>query len=67
MIYHLKKQGFYSLAALMLAQLACRPVIAIGWEEFLLFLVVVALLLGPPVYRFFRRLEDFRDRKRRDR
>ena len=35
--------------------LACRPVIAIGWEELLLLAGIILLLLGPPFWRFSRR------------
>lgn len=45
--------------------LACRPVITIGWGEFLLFGVLIVLLIGPPVYRFLRRLEKSREKKKK--
>ncbi|MGZ9223087.1 MAG: hypothetical protein ACXW4Q_13345 [Anaerolineales bacterium] len=54
------------LAALLLGTLACRPVIAIGWEEFLLLFLLVAVLLGPPIYRFIRRIENFQGHKKKD-
>ena len=48
---------------LLSSMLACRPVLAIGWGEFLILAVVIVVLIGPPVYRFFRRLEKYRRNK----
>jgi hypothetical protein len=42
---------------------ACEPVFAIGWREILFVIVLAVFLLGPPVYRFLRRLENYRMRK----
>jgi hypothetical protein len=58
--------GLLAVATLVLGALACRPVIAIGWEEFLLLFVLAAFLLGPPLYRFIRRVESFRRHARKD-
>jgi hypothetical protein len=46
--------------------LACKPVLAIGWNELLLMAVLFAILLGPPLYRLFRRVEDFLRRRDRE-
>jgi hypothetical protein len=52
---------------LVLANLACRPVITIGWGELLLLGLVAALLLGPILLRFFRRRVERQDQDiRRD-
>ena len=51
------------LLVLQLSALACQPVIAIGWREGFFILLVAAILLGPPVYRFFRRLEEYLKQK----
>jgi hypothetical protein len=53
------------LSALLLVTLACRPVITVGWGEFLIFAVLVVLLIGPPVYRFLRKLEKSREQKKK--
>lgn len=45
--------------------LACQPVLAIGWREAALIFLLIVLLLGPPVYRFLRRLEKARERRKR--
>jgi len=65
----MNQKSLYSLAGffvLLLSMLACRPVIAIGWEEFLFLFIVIAILIGPPIYRFIRRVENFRRDKPRD-
>jgi hypothetical protein len=58
------------LATLLLAAIACRPVIAIGWGEFLVLVLVIAFLLGPLLLRFYRylsRLEKIeRTREKKD-
>ncbi len=46
-------------AIFLLGIIACQPVFAIGWREILLVLIVAVFLLGPPLYRFLRRLENF--------
>jgi len=51
------------LSALIFGALACQPVIAIGWREGIFIFLLIALLLGPPVYRFLRRLENYRRQK----
>ena len=52
-----------ALSALLLVTLACEPVIAIGWQEFLILIVFIGFLIGPPIYRFFRWLEKVRGKK----
>ena len=47
--------------------LACQPVIAIGWREGLFIFALIAILIGPPVYRFIRKIEELRKHKRIDR
>lgn len=46
------------LSALVLAILACSPVIAISWNEFVIIAIVFAVLLGPPLYRLIRKVEE---------
>jgi fatty acid desaturase len=52
------KKYLTTLIVLLFAALACRPVLTIGWGEMLLFVFLLAILIGPPLYRLFRRLED---------
>lgn len=44
--------------ALLFGTVACEPVIAVGWKEILFVFILVAILLGPPLYRFIRKLEE---------
>jgi Sec-independent protein translocase protein TatA len=39
--------------------LACRPVIAIGWSELAIVLVIAAVLVGPLLFRLYRTLARF--------
>jgi hypothetical protein len=56
---------WFSISLVTFSVLACRPVITIGWGEFLIFAVLLVLLIGPPVYRFLRRLEKSREQKKK--
>ena len=39
---------------LLLSALACRPVIAIGWPEFLILVIVIVFLFWPLIARIYR-------------
>ena len=43
-----------SSTTLLVSLLACRPIIAIGWTELIIIIVLVAVLLGPLMYRIYR-------------
>jgi hypothetical protein len=45
---------------LLLSLLSCRPIIAIGWTEILIIIVLVAILLGPLMFRLYRFLDKVR-------
>lgn len=56
-----------ALTVLTLAALACRPVIAIGWGELTIFVILFLVLLGPPLFRFWKRWQEFkRDQEKRE-
>jgi hypothetical protein len=57
---------FLGMSALWLGMLACRPVLAIGWGEFFFVVLVIALLVGPPLYRLVRRVNFDRGDDQRD-
>lgn len=59
----MRKELQTGLSALVLGVLACQPVLAIGWREGVLIFLLIVLLIGPPVYRFLRRLEKSREKK----
>jgi len=62
----MNKRFLYGVLTLLLSILACEPVFAIGWQEFLLLFLLIAFLIGPPLYRFVRRIEEFRKFKKKD-
>jgi hypothetical protein len=64
----MNKKVFSGLFALLVSTLACEPVIAIGWRELFFIIILMAFLFGPPLYRFIRRVENFRrnDRKKKE-
>ena len=49
--------GFLSIGLMLLA---CRPIIAIGWPELIILVVLVAVLLGPLMFRLYRFLDKVR-------
>jgi hypothetical protein len=44
----------------MLSFLACRPIIAIGWPELILLVILIGVLLGPLMFRLYRFLDKVR-------
>ena len=48
------------LAAPLAASLACRPVLTIGWGEIAILIVLIAVLLGPVIFKLYQRLAEFR-------
>jgi hypothetical protein len=62
----MNKGLLYGLLALVASTLACEPVIAIGRNELLCLLVLIIILLGPPLYKFVRRLEQFLKHEKKD-
>jgi hypothetical protein len=48
------------LIVLLLSQLSCRPVIAVGWPELIILVVIIAILLGPLMFRLYRFLDKVR-------
>jgi hypothetical protein len=54
-----------SICLITISTLACEPVIAIGWRELFFILILMAFLFGPPLYRFIRKVEDFRRNARK--
>jgi len=45
------------MSVFLLSTLACQPVFAIGWKEVFFVFILIAFLIGPPVYRFIRKFE----------
>ena len=61
----MKKRLYAAISVLFLAMLACEPVFAIGWRELFVVFLLAAFVFGPPLYRFFRQLEKFREQKKK--
>ena len=47
------------IASLWAASLACRPMLTIGWGEIAIVLVIIAVLLGPVLFKLYQRLAEF--------
>jgi hypothetical protein len=50
-------QKSFGLIVLLLSLLACRPIIAIGWPELIIIVILVGVLMGPLMYRLYRFLD----------
>jgi hypothetical protein len=48
---------FAGFIALLLSLLSCEPVIAIGWPELIILLILIVVLLGPLMFRVYRFLD----------
>lgn len=55
-----------ALGILLLVQLACRPVFAIGWGELLGIVLITALLLGPIMMRLARSWIKYKESMKKD-
>lgn len=40
--------------AVLVSSLACEPLIAVGWQEFVLIILLVAFLLAPVIFKLAR-------------
>lgn len=56
------KNSLPATTILLLTTLACRPVLTIGWGEIAIIFVLLAALLGPPLFRLYRRWHDFKEK-----
>jgi hypothetical protein len=43
-----------SIIILLFSLMSCRPIIAIGWTEIIIIIVLVAILMGPLLFRIYR-------------
>lgn len=50
---------FIALTFLLLSLLACRPVITIGWQEIGILLLLLLVLIGPLLFRLYKRFDEF--------
>jgi hypothetical protein len=63
MIKQIGSRYYLALIFLLLSTVACRPVITIGWQEIGILVVLLLILLGPPLYRLFKRYDEFQNWK----
>jgi len=57
----------HRLAALvvLLSALACRPVLTIGWSEIFILGIILLVLAGPSVWRFYKGYRKFKKYEKR--
>ena len=55
-------------AGLLFGLLACCPIFVIGWGELAILILLIAFLLGPILFRFFRTWNAYQEsqKKKRD-
>ena len=53
----MNKKNLAGISVFLLSTLACQPVFAIGWKEVFFVFILIAFLIGPPIYRFIRKFE----------
>jgi len=46
-------------SVLLVSSLACRPILTIGWSEIAILIVIIAVLLGPALFKLFKRMSEF--------
>ena len=52
-----------AFSILILISISCRPVITVGWQEIGILALLLAVLIGPAIYRVFRRFDEFKQWK----
>ncbi|HLO30326.1 MAG TPA: hypothetical protein VK249_14375 [Anaerolineales bacterium] len=62
----MNKRFLLGLLVLLMGTLACEPVLAIGPNELLCLLILIIVLLGPPLYKFIRRVDEFLKHEKKD-
>jgi len=55
-----RRCNLIKLILLLPVLFSCRPVIVIGWDEFLILFVIFIALFGLPLFRILRQFDDFR-------
>ena len=49
------------IGGLLLINLGCRPVITVGWQEIGILLILLLILAGPMLFRFYKRINEFQN------
>lgn len=57
----------FAATAILVSTLACKPLFAVGWQELLLIVLLVAFLIGPVIFKLARMWIAFQESlKKRD-
>jgi hypothetical protein len=56
-------RGLMVCSSLLIAAIACRPVVAIGYQELAILILIAVVLLGPLLFRIYRVVQRIRDEK----
>jgi hypothetical protein len=56
-----------ALTTVLLSTLACRPIITIGWQEIGILILLLLVLLGPALFRLYKRFDEFQNWKAKKR
>ncbi len=57
----------FAAAGVLVSTLACEPLIAVGWQELLLIILLVAFLIGPVIFKLAKAWIRFQESlKKRD-
>jgi len=54
------RRALLALVVLLATQLACRPLVTIGWQEMAIFLLLAAIVVVPLLWRFFQWLSRWK-------
>jgi hypothetical protein len=54
------------ITSLWMVALACRPIIAIGWPELIILVILIGVLLGPLMFRLYRFLDKVQKASKAD-
>jgi hypothetical protein len=53
------KQLLFLLLAVVSSSLACSPIITVGWGEIAILVVLLLVLLGPVLFKLYKRFDEF--------
>ena len=53
-----------ALGVLWISSIACQPVIAIGYQELVIIILLTVIILGPLLFRIYRVLEKIRNERK---
>ncbi|MCP4139824.1 MAG: hypothetical protein GY755_05955 [Chloroflexi bacterium] len=57
----MKPSRSLTLALLLSSLLSCRPVLTIGWTEIVILAVLLLILAGPSIWRFYQWYRKYKE------